>query len=89
MALWEKVIRVRFLFIGNEVFVIDSLPFKKKKKYSLNKHEQILQSGKEFEFTEMWNMTEKIDRWIEHLDDDALFTGNCGFYRRRSLYRAI
>lgn len=67
------------LFIGNEVFVINSLPFKKKKKYSLNKHEQILQSGKEFEFTEMWNMTEKIDRWIEHLDDDALFTGIVGF----------
>lgn len=67
------------LFIGNEVFVIDSLPFKKKKKYSLNEHEQILQSGKEFEFTEMWNMTEKLDRWIEHLDDDALFTGIVGF----------
>lgn len=66
------------LFIGNEVFVIDSVAMTKKKKYSLDEHERILQSGKDFEFSDTWNMTKKLDKWIEYIDEDAMFTGIVG-----------
>lgn len=67
------------MIIGDEVFIIDSFPFKKKKKYSLDENEKIYQSNNEFEFTEISAMPEKFEKWINYYHDDALLTAIVGF----------
>lgn len=67
------------ILIGNEVFIIDSLPFKKKKRYSLNNDSKILEMDKEFLFTNYSNMSDKFQKWIDYLDYDAMSTAIVGF----------
>lgn len=67
------------LFIGNEIFVIDSYPFSKKKRYSVDDDGKILQANKHFEFSDLATMATKFDDWIGFFDDSALLTSIVGF----------
>lgn len=67
------------MFIGNEVFILDSYPFKKKKRYSVDEEGFILQMNKEFDFTNISSMQEKFQFWIDYFEPEALFTGIVGF----------
>ena len=67
------------VLIGNEIFIIDSLPFKKKKRYSLDEERRVLQTNKEFEFTPYAHMSEKFEKWLNYLDEEALLTAIVGF----------
>ena len=67
------------IIIGNEVIIVDSLPFKKKKRYSLNDDGKILESDKEFIFSDYSTMKEKFQQWINYLDYSAMSTAIVAF----------
>ena len=62
------------LLIGNEIILIDTKRWKKKKTYSVADDGSALMTNKPFPGNEV-TMSDYIQKWLDYLDEDACVTG--------------
>lgn len=62
------------VLLGNEVILIDTKAWKKKKTYSLDSDGLALMTRKQFAESELF-MSSALDLWLDYLSEDALLTG--------------
>lgn len=62
------------LLIGNEVILIDTKRWKKKKTYGVSEDGSALMTNKPFPGAHIY-MSEYIQKWLDYLDEDACVTG--------------
>lgn len=62
------------ILIGNEVILIDTKRWKRKKTYSVAEDGKALMTNKPFPGSQIY-MSEYIQQWLDYLDEDACVTG--------------
>lgn len=68
----HKCFTGHIIVIGTEIIIVDAYPFNKKKRYEVDKDNNVLQSGKEFEYTGIVDTENNLNKWLDYLPD-------CGF----------